>query len=85
MTMKKPKKVIYPETEEWCGDENMVYVKFEFNYDAVANTKKAIKEVINTIREDLRSGNYNTDEQILVHTHLFEDDIPVNEYLKRLK
>ena len=34
---------------------------------------------------DLRIGDYNTDEQIVVDTHLFEDDITAKEYLKRKK
>ena len=60
----------------------MTVVKFEISYE-VADTRKAIKRAISDIEEDLRIGDYNTDEQIVVDTHLFEDDITAKEYLKR--
>jgi len=62
----------------------MTIVKFEISYE-VADTRKAVKKAISDIEEDLRIGDYNTDEQIVVDTHLFEDDITAKEYLKRKK
>ena len=62
----------------------MTIIKFEISYE-VADTRKAIKRAISDIEEDLRIGDYNTDEQIVVDTHLFEDDITAKEYLKRKK
>jgi len=64
--------------------KKMTIVKFEISYE-VADTRKAVKKAISDIEEDLRIGDYNTDEQIVVDTHLFEDDITAKEYLKRKK
>ena len=71
----------------------MTIIKFEISYE-VADTRKAIKRAISDIEEDLRIGDYNTDEQIIIDTHhggnnedknpmLFEDDVTAKEYLKR--
>ena len=54
----------------------MTIVKFEISYE-VADTRKAVKRAISDIEEDLRIGDYNTDEQIMV------DNITAKEYLKR--
>ena len=56
----------------------MTIIKFEISYK-VSDTRKAIKRAISDIEEDLRIGDYNTDEQILV------DNITVKEYFKRKK
>ena len=57
---------------------NMTIIKFEISYK-VSDTRKAIKRAISDIEEDLRIGDYNTDEQILV------DNITAKEYFKRKK
>jgi len=54
----------------------MTIVKFEISYEVV-DTRKAVKRAISDIEEDLRIGDYNTDEQIMV------DNITAKEYLKR--
>ena len=54
----------------------MTIVKFEISYEVV-DTRKAVKRAISDIEEDLRIGDYNTDEQIMV------DNINAKEYLKR--
>jgi len=58
----------------------MTIVKFEISYE-VADTRKAIKRAISDIEEDLRIGDYNTDEQIVVDTHHGgNDDITAKDW-----